>query len=242
MCNSAGDGKLTLVANALSQPDTQDPLGLTRAQAQADPRQVDASAVVFNTRKSIRQNQLGAVYDIGDAGNATGAVQAKIYGGERTVKQYLAQDGNTPLGAGGVVDLGRRYGGAGLRWSRRITFDGVADRSFTFSSGFDGDRLDERRRGFVNNAGQQGVLKRDEDDRVSNTDFYAQAEWQLAKMLRISGGARHSRVKFNSTDYYIVGVNPDDSGKVGYSRTTPVLGLVYTLTPLLSTAHRQRCM
>src|SRR5690349_16142312 len=34
-----GPGKLTLVANGLDQPDTQDPLGLTRAQMEADPRQ-----------------------------------------------------------------------------------------------------------------------------------------------------------------------------------------------------------
>ena len=226
-----GAGKLTLVANALSQPDTQDPLGLTRSQVQADPRQVDTSALTFNTRKSIRQNQLGAVYDIGDAGNATGAVQAKIYAGERTVKQYLGQDGNTPLSAGGVVDLGRRYGGVGLRWTRRITFDTLAERALTVSAGFDGDRLDERRQGFVNNAGRQGALKRDEDNRVGNTDFYAQAEWQLADVLRISAGARHSRVKFNSADHFIKGVNPDDSGKVSYARTTPVVGVLYRLTP-----------
>lgn len=224
-------GKLTLVTNALSQPDTQDPLGLTRAQIQADPRAVDSSALAFNTRKSIRQNQLGAIVDIGDASNAAGAVQVKVYSGDRTVKQYLGQDGNTPLGAGGVVDLGRRYGGAGLRWTRRIALDGIANRALIFSVGFDGDSLNERRQGFVNSAGQQGALKRDEDDRVANTDFYAQAEWQLADTWRISGGARHSRVKFNSADHYIVGVNPDDSGSVAYSRTTPVVGVLLTLTP-----------
>ena len=221
-------GKLTLIANALNQPDTQDPLGLTRVQMQADPRQVDSSALTFNTRKSIRQNQLGAVYDFGDADSAAGAVQAKLYGGDRMVQQYLGQDGNTPLGAGGIVDLDRTYGGIGLRWTRRLS---VVDRSLTFTAGFDGDNLNERRRGFVNNAGAQGVLKRDEDDRVANTDFYAQLEWLLADAWSISVGARHSRVKFDSTDHYIVGVNPDDSGKVSFSRTTPVVGALFKLAP-----------
>ena len=223
-------GKLTLVANSLSQPDTQDPLGLTRAQMEINPRQVDAAALAFNTRKSIRQNQLGVIYDLGDAARASGAWQAKLYGGGRTVKQYLGQDGNAPLGAGGVVDLDRTYSGVGLRWSRRIAPDD-AKRSLTFSVGFDGDRLDEHRRGFVNNAGNQGALKRDEDDRVANTDFYAQADWQFADAWSISGGARHSRVKFDSHDNYIVGANPDDSGKVSYSRTTPVLGVLFKLAP-----------
>ena len=223
-----GAGKLTLVVNSLSQPDTQDPLGLTRAQAQADPHQVDSAAIAFNTRKSIRQNQLGAIFDIGNANDAHGAVQAKIYGGSRTVLQYLGQDGNTPLSSGGVIDLSRSYGGVGLRWSRRLL---VAARAFTFSGGFDADQLDERRRGFVNNAGRQGALRRDEDDRVANTDFYVQAEWQLSDRLGISGGARRSKVEFESRDYYVVGVNPNDSGAVDFSRTTPVLGVLYKLAP-----------
>ena len=219
-------GKLTLIANALNQPDTQDPLGLTRAQVQADPRQVDSSALTFNTRKSIRQNQLGAVYDFGDADSAAGAVQAKLYGGDRMVQQYLGQDGNTPLGSGGIVDLDRTYGGISLRWTRRVP---VADRPFTFTTGFDGDNLNERRRGFVNNAGAQGVLKRDEDDHVANTDFYVQLEWLLTDAWSISGGARYSRVNFESADHYIVGVNPDDSGNISYSRTTPVVGVLFKL-------------
>ena len=217
-------GTLTLVANVLNQPDTQDPLGLTRAQAEADPRQVDDSAMTFNTRKSIRQNQLGAVVDLGDAGNLAGALQGRLYGGSRAIKQYLGQSGNTPLGAGGVVVLDRTYGGAGLRWTRRLMREG---RALTFSAGLDIDRLDERRRGFVNNAGEPGVLKRDEDDRVVNTGLFVQSEWQVADAWILSGGARHSQVKFDSRDDYIVGINPDDSGNVSYSRTTPVAGVLF---------------
>ena len=226
-----GAGKITLILNALHQPDTQDPLGLTRTQLKSDPRQVDVSALTFNTRKSIRQNQGGAVYDLGSLGNVGGALQAKIYSGDRAITQFLGQDGNTPLGSGGVVDLRRRYGGAGLRWTRSIALDALAVRSLTFSAGLDGDRLDERRQGFVNNAGRQGMLKRDEDDSVANTDFYAQVEWRLTEDLRIHGGARHSRVKFKSTDRFITNLNPDDSGSVDYKRTTPVVGVLHALTP-----------
>ncbi len=108
-------GRLTLLFNALEQPDTQDPLGLTRAQWQANPRQADASAIAFDTRKSVRQNQGGAVLDFD---TASVQWQAKVYGGDRQVTQYLAQTGDTPLGAGGVVDLDRTYGGLGLRGTR----------------------------------------------------------------------------------------------------------------------------
>ena len=223
-----GSGTLTLIANALNQPETQDPLGLTRAQAEANPRAIDDAAIAFNTRKSIRQNQLGAVYRIGDVQSARGMLETKIYGGGRTVVQYLGQTGNTPLGAGGVVDLDRSYGGAGFTWLRRVSLDG---KLLTIAAGIDIDRLDERRRGFVNNAGVQGALKRDEDNRVGNNDFYAQSAWHFADPWILSVGARASRIRFTSRDHYITGINPDDSGNISYARTTPAAGLSFKLAP-----------
>ena len=213
-----GAGTLTLVASGLEQPDTQDPLGLTRAQFEADPRQADPAAILFDTRKSIRQRQLGGVYElpVGDAD----AFTTRVYGGDRRVVQFLGQEGDTPLGSGGVVDLDRTYGGVGLRWTRRMA-------AVTWSAGADLDRLQEHRRGYVNNAGVQGALRRDEDDSVSNTDVFVQGEWTVNDAWSVSGGARASRVRFESRDHYITGVNPDDSGSVTFSRTTPVAGVLF---------------
>jgi iron complex outermembrane receptor protein len=210
-------GRLSLVVNSLHQPDTQDPLGLSRAQFEADPTQADPSAILFDTRKSIRQNQAGLVYDFD---GATNKVQARLYAGARRVTQYLAQSGDTPLGSGGVVDLDRGYGGVGARWTH--VFEAVS-----LTVGADADRLDERRRGYVNNLGVQGALRRDEDDLVSNSDFYAQAEWRLDEDWSVNAGVRRSRVRFESNDHYVVGPNPDDSGGLSYSKTTPVAGLLY---------------
>jgi len=218
----AAGGRLTLVANGLDQPGTQDPLGLSRAQFEADPRQVDPSAILFDTRKSVRQAQLGAIHDLALTGEDT--VQARLYGGTRTVVQFLAQTGDTPLGSGGVVDLDRRYGGIGLRWTRAVA---GGERPFTVSVGADLDRLDERRRGYVNDFGTPGALKRDEDDLVENSDAYVQGEWRFAPAWSASGGVRYSRVAFESRDRYVVGANPDDSGAVTYSRTMPVAGLLF---------------
>jgi iron complex outermembrane receptor protein len=219
-------GRLVVVANGLDQPDTQDPLGLSRAQYEADPRQVDPSAIAFDTRKSIRQKQLGAVHEL--PLSAADSLQWRLYGGTRKVVQFLGQTGDTPLGSGGVVDLDRGYGGAGLRWTRKAGGEGAP---VTFSAGLEYDRQDERRRGYVNNAGTAGALRRDEDDRVTSTDVYAQGEWDIAPDWRVSGGARHSRVDFTSSDHYIVGPNPDDSGRQSYSRTTPVAGIVFRADP-----------
>lgn len=225
-------GKLTLVLNALDQPETQDPLGLTAAQVAQNPRQAVANAYTFNTRKSIAQTQAGLTYELPLSANDT--LHARVYTGDRQVTQHLA----IPLGvqaaathSGGVVDLDRGYYGVGLRWTHERK---LAGRLFTFSAGVDHDRMDERRKGFINNNGVTGALKRDEDDKVSNTDFYAQAEWQLTQRLDLLFGVRHSRVKFDSRDYFIAAGNPNDSGAVDYARTTPAAGITYKITPVLN--------
>jgi iron complex outermembrane receptor protein len=225
-------GTLTLVANALGQPGTKDPLGLTAAQAAQDPRQVVPAALLFDTRKSTSQAQGGLTWDLPLSGADT--LHTRLYMGDRQVTQYLS----TPLAAqaaatsaGGVVDLDRGYAGVGLRWTRRMD---IAGRAFTGSVGVDHDRMKERRRGFINDSGIAGALKRDQDDTVSSTDVYAQAEWQVAPAVGLLAGLRHSRVAFDSRDHYIRAGNIDDSGALRFSRTTPVAGLSWKVTPLLS--------
>jgi Outer membrane receptor proteins, mostly Fe transport len=216
-----GPGTLTFVANGLKQPDTQDPLGLTRTQYEANPRQADPSAIQFNTRKSIDHKQGGLVYDANLTSRDT--LTARVYGGKREVEQFLSQTGDTPLGSGGVVDLDRRFGGVGARWTRKLE----GERPFNFLVGVDADNQDEHRRGFVNNNGVAGALRRDEDDKVQNDDVYAQGEWLVTPAWTLAAGVRHSRVKFDSKDHYIVGPNPDDSGSVTFSKTVPVGGVLF---------------
>ena len=109
-------GPLTLVANSLRQPDTQDPLGLTRGQLEQDPRQATPQALQFNTKKSIGQDQIGGTLrrSLGE-----GRVEAMAYTGQRSVEQFLAipvATQNAPTHSGGIVDLDRDYGGGALRW------------------------------------------------------------------------------------------------------------------------------
>ncbi len=221
-------GVLALVVNALDQPETQDPLGLTAAQVVQDRRQAGTNALAFNTRKSIAQTQLGATYDL--AVSASDLIEARVYLGDRQVTQYLA----IPLAvqsaathSGGVVDLDRGYGGMGLRWTRETELIGAP---LTASIGTDYDRMAERRRGFKNNFGIAEELKRDEDDTVYNTGLYAQAEWRFAPRWNLLAGVRHSRVEFYSKDYYTT-LNPDDSGSIRFVRTTPAAGITHKLTP-----------
>ena len=225
-------GVLTLVANMLDQPETRDPLGLTAAQAALNPRQAVAAAYQFGTRKSISQAQGGLTWDLPLSGGDT--LHTRLYAGDRQVTQYLATPlaaQAAPTSAGGVVDLDRGFAGMGLRWTRNTT---VAARAFSASVGVDHDRMSENRRGFINNNGVAGALKRDQDDTVTNTDVYAQADWQVLPRLGVLAGLRHSRVRFESRDYFIAPGNPDDSGGLSFSRTTPAAGLLWKMTPLVN--------
>jgi iron complex outermembrane receptor protein len=224
-------GTLTLVANAFDQPETQDPLGLTKSQIVTNPRQADAVASQFNTRKSVRQNQLGLIYDVSFG---RGDLQARTYGGDRQVTQYLSLSAaaQAPVtSSGGVVDLDRGYHGVGLRWTQRV-IEGAQPLNVT--AGVDYDRQAEHRRGFLNNNGVVGALKRDEDDTVHNTDSYAQVEWKFAPRWNATAGLRHSRVYFNSKDYFIRAGNGNDSGGISFNKTTPAAGVVYSVAPSLN--------
>src|SRR5579859_6069502 len=105
------DTKITLVGNYLNQPNTQDPLGLTRAQMQQNRVQAGTNAVAFDTRKAIENSQEGAILD--QRISSEDSIRLLGYAGLRTVQQFLA------LGPRGVVDLNRDFDGWDLRWVRQ---------------------------------------------------------------------------------------------------------------------------
>src|SRR5207244_12914031 len=98
------DTRITLIGNSLYQPEAQDPLGLTRAQWEANPRQADPSAELFNTRKTVNQSQGGAAIERQLGAGAE--LRATGYGGQRLVRQSLALRGRlapAPAGRTGLA-------------------------------------------------------------------------------------------------------------------------------------------
>ena len=218
-----GDGtRVTMIANSLYQPEAQDPLGLTRAQWEANPRQSDPAATLFNTRKTVGQQQGGATIERGIGAETT--LRLTTYAGQRSVRQYLALAGSLDTSSGGVTDLSGNFAGVDLRATTRIA---AAGRPLTLTVGAAYDRQRQARKGFVNNNGALGDLRRDEDDTVRNQDAYAQAEWSPLDAWSLLAGARYSDVRFDSIDHYITALNPDDSGRVAFSHASPVGGIVW---------------
>ncbi len=217
--------RFSLSATALDQPDTLDPLGLTRAQLARDPRQAGSGALAFDTRKSVEHRQIGADWQRRIADGST--LRIRAYGGERALRQFLAFSGAAPGSSGGVVDLDRGFGGLNLQWTKSLrTASGRVDATV----GVDYDRMNERRRGFVNDAGVVGALRRNESDTVRDFDQYALVEWWITPRWKLAGGARRSNVHFTVRDGFVDATNPDDSGSRGYSATSPVIGVLYALS------------
>lgn len=220
--------RLDLVLNYLDAPDAQDPLGLTRAQFNADPAQATSVATQFDTRKSVRQSQAGAIFTqrMDDQ-----TLRLMAYGGQRSVEQFLAIPvavQRNPLHSGGVIDLDSNYEGADARWA----WQGEAlGRPLQLTVGTNVDRQRQHRTGYENFVGDtlgvKGALRRDQRDEVENVDQFAQLWWQWSDRWSALLGVRHSDVRFASDDHYIVGRNPDDSGRRDYSATTPVAGIVF---------------
>ncbi len=225
-------GRLRVTLNAVDIPDAQDPLGLTRAQWQADPQQASPAALLFDTRKSTSQEQLGFELS-GDAG-ANLSWQTIAWIGKRAVEQFQAIPVATqanPNHPGGVIDFDRNYGGIDARIQARFG-------ATYLTAGIDFEQLDEDRRGYENFAGlpqQLGVrgrLRREESNRVQSLDAYAQVEAELSESWRLLAGVRASRVSFDGSDKFLS--NGDDSGSARYDAISPTVGLNWRLSPSTS--------
>ncbi|MEG3001016.1 MAG: TonB-dependent receptor [Comamonas sp.] len=231
------DARLTIVANAMAS-DAQDPQGLSFADWQKNPRGVSANTLSYNTRKSLKQTQVGATYE--RRLDAVNSIALTAYAGHRSMEQYQSIPSGTQNAsghAGGVIDMSRDYAGMDARWTGKFS---EAPVPVTVTAGLAIDTVQEDRQGYTNYTGAaanptqlgvKGVLKRDEKNTITNIDPYVQAAWKLAPTWTLDTGLRYSRVKFESDDRYIRAGNPDDSGNVNHRKALPVAALSHQITP-----------
>jgi len=250
------DTKLSIVATALDQPDNKDPQGLDAAQLKDNRKQAGIGSELYNTRVSRSHEQIGATLEHKFTPDDT--VRLMAYYGQRKNEQYQsitvgAQ--RNDLQGGGVATIDRDFGGADLRWTHNGR---LGDRTYTLTAGMNYDRMEDGRKGyenFISNValgalpsgidcgnvtyavvcGVKGNLRRDEINTARNFDQYLQGSIDLSSKLTFSGGLRHSRVTFKNDDKYIANTaytssNPDDSGSVNFSETTPVIGAIFKIT------------
>lgn len=203
-----------LVVNMFDMPYAKDPLGLTADQLN-NPAMAGNRAIAANTRKTVRQDQLGLVLD--HRIDRDLSLTARVYGGSRDNLQYQAL--NTWVG------LNRRYDGWGAQLKGKSQ---VQDVPVEWVAGIDKDFAGEQRQGGTAAGGlKTSTITRDEWNQASNQDFFAQANWFVTERWTLTTGVRSSRIDLRSRDDFGGG---SGSGAVQYSATSPVLGLTWHVT------------
>ena len=226
--------RLTLVANVVKLPEAQDPLGLTRAQLEADPGQAGSNALALDARKSVEQEQLGGILE--RALNASSDLTMMVYGGQRHTTQFQAiptASQGSPTHPGGVIDLNRNYRGLDLHLSGHCA---CLQDMLEMTAGLSYDAMDEARRGYLNfvgtQLGVQGALRRSEANRVYDFDQYLQAKFDTGRRWLALAGIRNSLVDVRSTNHLLPASGAVSSSS--YSALNPVAGATYRATRLLN--------
>ena len=214
--------------------NADDPLGLDRAQFNANARQTTPQALEYNTRKTVSQTQLGLNWKHRFGDGALRASEFTAYGGGRSVLGYLAVPAIAQRPAssgGGVVDFDREYQGVDAKLLWRL-----GPGELITGAAFETQRDD--RRGWQNfsgnataptNKGRISLLRRDEINTAETRELYAQALWPLASDVALTAGVRGGEARLRAEDRYLS--NGNDSGGFNYRYTNPVLGLHWQLQP-----------
>ncbi|WP_331351356.1 TonB-dependent receptor family protein [Cellvibrio sp. UBA7671] len=207
-----------------NDPLLQDPLGLTPEQWRNDPWQLNPAAEMYDTRKTIEHQQTSI--SLRDNNGAT-RWQTGLWQGERAITQYLGFAGDAISGSGGVVDLQRDFSGINgsithslnlLSWPTEI------------SLGAELAQMQDERRGYVNEFGAIGDLRRDETGEVESRDIYSLIHINPTENLMLYTGVRHTDLDFIVEDSFIVVGNPDDSGARNYREDSFAIGGNYAVT------------
>lgn len=235
--------RLVITASGLRQDDTQDPLGVTWDTFRRDPRagEIDTTdtqspqrtlADRYDTRKSIDHQQFGATFE---QRFGQDRLQVTACGGNRRVIQYQSFSRGFQAPAthsGGVIDFDRDFYGIDANWRAVRT---VAGGTLRTTAGLEMAESKDARQGFENfigtTFGVKGNLRRDEQNDVTSIDPYVQVEWERDQWV-LTGGLRHSRVDFDVEDRYLS--NGNDSGGTDFRHTTPLVGVLYKISPTLN--------
>ncbi|HEY1725565.1 MAG TPA: TonB-dependent receptor [Steroidobacteraceae bacterium] len=220
--------RFTLILNAVDQPLSQDPLGLTATQLASNREQAGSGALSYNTRKTVQQQQLGGHYE--RKLDAHDDLSVLLYGGGRDTRQFQAIPMATESAAthpGGVIALQNHYWGADAHLTDHRS---LGETPLQLTAGVSYDDLNEGRRGYLNfigdELGVQGALRRDETDTVYDLDQYLQLQWDPAARWRLLVGLRHSLVDYASVDHRAADDVPGQSG-VDYGTVSPVAGVTF---------------
>lgn len=231
--NFSEDTKLTTLVNWFEQK-ANDPGGLPRIavsgaeaapSAFSSPKGVANAVLNANTRVSRSHTQIG--FNLEHKFNENNSLNLMSYIGTRDNRQILAF--NASGSNARESKIAREFYGTDLRWNNQGS---IFDKPYSLSLGLNyGKSTDARLDTNIQLGGNPAnVLNRDEDNISDNFDQYVQGKLSLLDNLDIHAGARRTKVQLKVNDKAIA-ANGDNSGKVEYQKTTPVIGATWKVNP-----------
>ena len=203
--------------SATDQPVSNDPGGVTRADAAANPRGARDLNVDFDAGEALDQQKLGISFKHAFPGG--GELRARSY--------YLARDfrNRLPFTDGGIVAFDRSFAGGGISYTRGF---GLGNFQHRVVAGVDHDRQRDDRQRFDNNNGVPGVLALDQLERVTSTGFFVQDEVTVSDRLEVTLGLRYDDIEFDVSDAFLADGN--DSGTRSIDDVSPSIGFLYDVS------------
>ncbi len=213
-----GTGTLKVTANYFDL-SSENPGQLPQSFLDEGNLQAWGFNVAQNTRKDVRQGQLGASWT-----GSIGSINSQFVG------WGLFRELDNPIPPR-VVDLSRTAWGA-----RALFFTDAAERpgEVQWLGGFDADFQRDDRLNFDNEGGERGTLTLDQFETVRAIGVFLQTRGRLTERLSVVGALRYDRFRFAVDDALITNGNPDDSGDRIMSALSPSLGLHIRLSESFS--------
>ncbi len=202
-------GKSTRLSMRLSgaQNDFGIPGPLTAAQAQATPRNANAT---YNTRRERRENQVirfGTTLEVADGDDGVLTIMSYV-----APKTLIRSERNT------YREFNRVHGGGGINFREQY---GTHNLLF----GADVQHQDGPAKFWsLTPAGEKGTtLQQDKNEQATTGGLFVQDQWAVNSRVMFNIGGRYDAIRYGLTDR----IRPKLSGSKSFSQFSPKLGAVY---------------
>ncbi|MGP9832343.1 TonB-dependent receptor family protein [Marinobacter sp. NSM] len=211
--------RVTATFNALHNPESEDPGGLTSAQVAEDRNQATFLAKRLDSGQSVEQQTLGLQYQDGEA--LPGTLTVNAFYNRRDFAQQL------PFPGASRIAFDRNFYGISSQYQQMSELAGLP---LTWVTGVDLHRqADDRRRYQVSFDGDITGQTQDETQNATNLAVFGQGDLALTERWNLSLGARWDQLRLSIDDNFLS--NGDDSGSRTFREVSGVVGLSYKIAP-----------
>ncbi|CAM8337766.1 TonB-dependent receptor family protein [Candidatus Methylopumilus planktonicus] len=214
-----------------------------------DPTAIPSVASLANTRVSRKNQQIG--FNLEHAFNENNSVNIISYVGKRDNLQYLSAFSSTATTTPTMTaDFGRASGISRDFWGTEFRYTNkgqILDRAYQLTGGINYGNMEDNRSdinaysGVMLDSSSLANVNRREINIAKNFDQYLQAQYAVANSIDIHAGIRRTKVDIKVQDNLVdlaqqstIAKYRDSSGKLSYEKTTPVVGAVWKINPMLN--------